>query len=227
MKLSIIIPVYNEKDYIEKVLARIESVPCEKEIIIVDDGSDDGTRDILTEIEKKRKAKVIYHAENRGKGAAIRTALGYVSGEVIIIQDADLEYDPHDYQKLVQPILENRAEVVYGSRKLSGENGMSYLRYLWGGIFLTWVTNILYGSHITDESTGYKVFKAEVLKGIDLKSNGFEFCPEVTARLLKRGFKIHEVPVVYNPRKFSEGKKIKWRDGITALRVLIKYKFTD
>ena len=230
MTLSIIILIFNEKKTILEILKKIETVNLsdlgfEKEIIIVDDGSTDGTREILDGLSNKYK--IIYHSKNQGKGAAIRTGLGKVSGDYIIIQDADLEYDPEDYKKLLDCALKNNAKVVYGSRRLNPKNRYSNFSFYLGGIFLTWIVNILYGIKITDESTCYKLFKTETLKGIKLNCKRFEFCPEVTAKLAKRGIKIYEVPISYYSRTKVEGKKIKWRDGFQAIWVLIKYKFTD
>lgn len=230
MTLSIIIPAYNEENTILEILKRIEAANLnnssfEKEIIIVDDGSTDGTRDILGKLESKYK--IIYHSENQGKGAAIRTSLKYISGDYVIIQDADLEYDPQDYKKLLECAKKNNAQVVYGSRRLNPKNKFSHFSYYLGGTFLTWLTNILYGTKITDESTGYKLFKTETIKSLPLKCQRFEFCPEVTAKIIKRNIKIYEVPIQYYPRRIEEGKKVKWRDGLQALWVLVKNKFVD
>ena len=229
MKLSVIMPVYNEKDTIRKILEKVRKVNLEKEIIIVDDASLDGTTEMLRRFESfesKRNAdiKIIYHQENQGKGSAIRTALQFVTGDIVIIQDGDLEYSPEDYQKLVEPIISGQTKVVYGSRTL-GEGKRSYWRYYWGGRFLSWLANILYGAQITDEPTCYKVFRAEVLKSLDLKCQRFEFCPEVTAKLCKKGYWIKEVPISYYPRKIEDGKKIRWIDGLVAIFTLLKYRF--
>lgn len=223
MLLSVIMPVYNEKNTLIEILNRIEAVPIEKEIIIVDDGSTDGTRQILRDI-KDENIKVILHERNQGKGAAIKTGLREATGEIVIIQDADLEYEPMDYLKLIPLIESGKAQVVYGSRTL-GSNKRSYHRYYWGGQFVTLVTNILYGLKITDEPTCYKMFKKEVIDRIQLDCTGFEFCPEVTAKVTRLGYKIHEVPISYHPRSFEEGKKIKWRDGLIAIWTLLKYRF--
>ncbi|MFH1894705.1 MAG: glycosyltransferase family 2 protein [Patescibacteria group bacterium] len=230
MILSIITPVYNEKDTISEILKKIEAVNLDdisfkKEIIIIDDGSMDGTRDILNSLEGKYK--IIYHSKNQGKGAAIQTGLKYASGDFVIIQDADLEYDPEDYKKLLECALKNNAEVVYGSRLLNPKNRYSHLAFYLGGLFITWLTKILYRLDITDESTGYKLFRAGVIKSINLKSKGFGFCPEVTAKITKRGVKIYETPINYFPRHQKEGKKIKWKDGIEAAWLLIKYRLID
>jgi len=230
MTLSIIIPVYNEKNTILEILKRIEQVNLndlsfKKEIIIIDDGSTDGTRDILEKLEKGYK--IIYHPKNQGKGAAIRTALEHVSGDYVIIQDADLEYDPKDYKNLLACVIENKAEVVYGSRLLNHHNQFSYTFYYYGGLLLSWLINLIYGIKISDESTCYKLFKTQIIKAVPLKCQGFEFCPEITAKIAKRGIKIYEVPISYYPRHKKEGKKVEWQDGFEALWVLIKYKFFD
>jgi glycosyltransferase involved in cell wall biosynthesis len=223
MKLSVIIPCYNEKDTILEILNRVEAVNLEKEIIVVDDNSTDGTRELLSTVSTDR-AKVVLRNGQRGKGGAIRDGLKHATGEMVIIQDADLEYDPNDYYKLVKPIEEGKACVVYGSRVSKKDFKISYRRYYWGGRFLSILTNLLYGSTISDEPTGYKLFKADVLRNLNLKCVRFEFCPEATAKLLKRGYRIFEVPISYNPRSLVEGKKIGWRDGIEAVWTLIKYR---
>ncbi|MBM4464073.1 MAG: glycosyltransferase family 2 protein [Chloroflexi bacterium] len=219
-------PVYNEQETLAEILARVRAVDLEKEIVVVDDGSTDGTRDVLREEEKKGDLKVFYHQVNKGKGAAVRTGLEHASGSFIIIQDADLEYDPCDYPKLLQPILEGQAEVVYGSRFLVFRETMFFLQAL-GNKFLTLLTNLLYGTALSDMETCYKAFRAEVIKSIPLRSRRFEFEPEITAKLLKRGYRIHEVPISYQGREYHEGKKLTWRDGVTALWTLIKYRFVD
>lgn len=230
MILSIIVPVYNEKNTILEILKKIEQVNLndfsfKKEIIIVDDCSTDGTGEILDKLVNKYK--IIYQPKNQGKGAAIRTGLNYVSGDYVIVQDADLEYDPEDYKKLLECALKNKAKVVYGSRLLNPHHKFSHLSFYLGGIFLNLATNLLWRIKITDESTCYKLFKTEIIKSIPLKCQGFEFCPEITAKIAKKGIKIYEVPINYYPRHIKEGKKIKWRDGLVALWTLIKYKFVD
>lgn len=230
MTLSVVIPVFNEKNTISEILKRIERVNLgelgfDKEVIIVDDGSGDGSREILKNFEDRYK--IVYHKKNQGKGAAVRTGLEIASGDYVIIQDADLEYDPQDYKKLLDFALKNNAEVVYGSRRLNLRNKPSYSSYYWGGIILNWLTNLILGIKITDESTCYKLFKTEVIKSIPLKCKRFEFCAEITAKISKRGIKIYEVPISYSPRHIEEGKKIRWRDGLIALWTLIKYKFTN
>jgi len=222
MKLSIIMPVYNEKPVIQKIIEKIKQVPIEKEIIIIDDGSTDGTREILKKKEKENHSlKIIYSSQHIGKGAAIRIGLKYITGDLVIIQDADLEYEPQEYLKLVKPILEGKTEVVYGSR-FSGAPLSISPWYRMGNRFLTLITNILYRTKLTDMETCYKVFKAEIIKSLKLRCRRFEFEPEVTAKLIKAGYRIHEVPISYHSRSWREGKKITWRDGLTALYTLIK-----
>ena len=227
MILSIIIPAYNEKKTIMEIIKRVERVKLnkiKKEIIIVDDGSTDGTRDIL---KKNKKHKVIFHSINMGKGAAIVTGINNSKGEIIIIQDADLEYNPKNYLNLIMPIIEGKSEVVYGTRLLGQHINMYFHHYI-GNYILTIMTNMLYNSKITDMETGYKVFKRKTLQGIRLKSKGFDIEPEITAKLLKRGNKILEVPINFStPRKFNEGKKISYIDGIRAVFSLLKYRFVD
>lgn len=228
--LSVIIPVYNEKNTILEILKKVEAVDLgpllfEKEIIIVDDSSTDGTKETLKSLVGEYK--IIYHQKNRGKSAAIRTGLEYVKGDYVIIQDADLEYDPQDYKKILECAIANNAKAVYGSRRLNFQNRYSHRSFFLGGILLNWAASILYGINITDESTCYKLFKTDFLKSLALESKRFEFCPEVTAKTAKRGVKIYEVPIHYYPRHIAEGKKIRWRDGLAALWTLIKYKFID
>lgn len=233
-KLSIIIPAYNECQTIEKIVRQVREAPLdldlrvEKEIIVVDDGSTDGTREILTRMQAAQPdLKVILHEQNAGKGAAIRTGLQHVTGDYVVIQDADLEYDPRDYNVLLRPLVERKADVVYGSRFLGPHRAFLFLHYL-GNKFLTLVTNVLYDTILTDMETCYKMFRADVIKGIPLRCKGFDFEPEVTAKVLKRGYRLFEVPISYSGRDFEEGKKIRpWRDGLQALWALIKYRFTD
>jgi glycosyltransferase involved in cell wall biosynthesis len=224
--LSVIMPVYNERETLTEILAQVRAVDLEKEIVVVDDGSTDGTRDILREEEKRGDLKVFYHQANKGKGAAVRTALEHACGDFIVIQDADLEYDPQDYHKLLKPILEGQAEVVYGSRFMEFTDTMFFLQAL-GNRIVTLVTNVLYGTALSDMETCYKAFRTEVIKSIPLRSRRFELEPEITAKLLKRGYRIHEVPISYQGREYQQGKKLTWRDGITALWTLIKYRFVD
>jgi glycosyltransferase involved in cell wall biosynthesis len=230
-RISLLIPVYNEEAFLESMLERVESVDfcgLEKEIILVDDGSQDGTRDILKRLEQEKPYRIIYHAENMGKGAALRTAIDAASGDIIAIQDADLEYDPGDYPPLIRMIVENQADVVYGSRLSDKRDktafaGMHYL----GNRLLTLVTQILYATHITDMETCYKAFRAEVLKGIRIRSNRFDFEPEITAKVLKKKCRVAEAPISYSGRAFHEGKKITWIDGLWALKALVKFRFID
>jgi len=228
MKLSILIPVYNEKTTILKVLDIIKKVKLGnigKEIIIVDDGSTDGTREILKNLNKKN-IKIFFHKKNQGKGAAIKTGLKYITGDIILIQDADLEYDPNDYPKLLEPILKGKANIVYGSRFLKKHRPKYYFYYL-GNLALNLFISLLYQKRITDMETCYKVFKRDIIKNIRLKAKGFDFEPEITTKIIKKGHKIIEVPIEYRCRSFKEGKKINWKDGIKALWYIIKYRFTD
>jgi len=223
MKLSVVIPAYNEEKTVAEIIRRVQAVPLDKEIIVVDDGSTDRTVEILKEIASTPGLKVIFQQRNLGKGAALRRGFAEATGEVIVVQDADLEYDPREFPRLLEPIQKGQARIVYGSRTL-GKNPFSYLRYWLGGLFLSKLTNILFGSKITDEPTCYKMFRREVLQEIGLKCKGFEFCPEFTAKVLRRGEKILEVPIAYRPRRMEEGKKIRWRDGLIAAYTLIKYR---
>jgi len=224
-KLSVVIPVYNEKKSLLEIIHRVRSVPIEKEIILVDDFSTDGTRDLLHDLERQ-EFKVLYHEKNKGKGAALRTGFQHATGEFVIVQDADLEYDPNDYSKLLQPIVDGKADVVYGSRFSGHRSNMTSLHTL-GNLFLTWITNVFYRTSITDMETCYKLFRRETIQGIRIECNRFNFEPEVTAKLLKRGLRIVEVPISYSGRSFSEGKKITWRDGFSAVWTLIKYRFRE
>ncbi len=228
MKLSIIMPVYNERNTIKEILRRVRHVDLGdimKEIVIVDDYSTDGTRDILA-MEEDSTARVIYHAENRGKGAAVRSGFEAATGDLLIIQDADLEYDPDDYPKLLAPVLRENAQVVYGSRFTGPRKNMLFWHYL-GNRFLALVTNVLYNTTLSDMETCYKLFTRDALEGIDLKSNHFDIEPELTAKILKKRIRIFEVPISYAGRETEEGKKISWRDGIPALWTLIKYRFVN
>ncbi len=227
MRLSVIIPVYNERATIREILRQVRAVGLADEIIVVDDGSTDGTREILAEEARSGDLRVIFHERNMGKGAAVRTGIAHATGDILLIQDADLEYDPQDYPNLIRPILEGRAAVVYGSRFLGPRKAMLFWHMI-GNKFLTMVTNLLYDAILSDMETGYKVFRAEVVRGIPLRARGFEFEPEITAKILKRGYRIFEVPISYYGREFKEGKKIRpIRDGLKALWTLIKYRFVD
>lgn len=226
MLLSVLIPAYNEINNIQNILNKIGEVTIPMEIIVVDDGSTDGTRELLNTL-KSDKIKVVFHEKNQGKGGAIRTAIAHSKGDIIIIQDADLEYDPQDYYKLIPVIESGKEKVVYGSRFLNKQNKHSYFSFFLGGQVVTWITNLLYWQNLTDEPTCYKVFDAKLLKSIKLNCTGFEFCPEVTAKIAKLGYKIPEVPISYYPRSISEGKKINWKDGVEAIWVLLKYRFVN
>jgi glycosyltransferase involved in cell wall biosynthesis len=228
--LSVLIPVYNEVNTLHEILERVRDVEIKKEILLVDDGSTDGTRELMrNEIEGKYPdVRIFYHERNQGKGAAIRTAIGLATGDILLIQDADLEYDPREYFNLLEPILDGRADVVYGSRFLGG--GAHRVHFFWhrlGNGFLTFLSNMLTNLNLTDMEVCYKVFKAEVLKGINLKSNRFDFEPEITAKIAKRRCRIYEVPISYSGRDYEEGKKIGWKDGVQAIWTIIKYRITD
>lgn len=225
MKLSIIIPVYNEKATLKALVDRIGRVnlPLEREIVVIDDGSRDSTRALVKRLEDRGEITACFHEQNQGKGAAVRTGLERASGDIILIQDGDLEYDPTDYPRLIQPIIDKKARVVYGSRIL-GKNKPSYLRYYCGGLLLSFLANLMYPIHITDEPTCYKVFDAILLKGLELECKGFEFCPEVTAKVSRLGEQITEVPISYTPRSIEEGKKIRWTDGLIAIWTLLRYR---
>jgi glycosyltransferase involved in cell wall biosynthesis len=224
MKLSIIIPAYNEEKTIEELVKRVFEVelPVQKEIIAVDDGSADKTLQILQNLQAKYGIVVAGLAKNSGKGAAIREGLKKATGDLVIIQDADLEYDPGDYNSLLKPFFEDNAQVVYGSRIL-GSKKRGKLTYYLGGLGVTLAANIICGIKITDEPTCYKVFKRDLINSLDLKCRGFEFCPEVTAKIARRKIKIFEVPISYNPRSKQDGKKINWKDGFAAIWTLLKY----
>lgn len=227
MELSVIMPVYNEKDTIEEIISRVWKTEIPSEIILVDDGSIDGTREILKKFEEREDMQVIYHEKNRGKGAAVRTGLNHAAGDLILIQDADLEYDPRDYPALLKPIQEGVADVVYGSRFLGASRRVAMFWHMVANKLLTLMTNILYDTILTDMETGYKVFKKEVVEGMELHAKRFEFEPEFTAKILKRDVRIYEVPITFNPRDYEEGKKIGLADAFEAVWALIKYRFVD
>lgn len=222
MKLSVIIPAYNEIDTIGEVLDKVRAVEIEKEIIVADDCSTDGTLEFL---RTQHDVKLVEHTCNLGKGTSIRAALELATGEIIVIQDADLEYDPRDFPKLIQPILDGKADMVYGTRFISGRPRMRLANYLANKLFAL-IATLLYRTKVTDEATCYKAFRAEVIKSLDLRCRRFEFCPEVTARLLKRGYRYAEVPIWYQARTRAQGKKITWKDGIECIWTLVKYRFT-
>ena len=225
--LSILIPVYNEKNTVLELLRRVEAVPLNlaKEIVMVDDGSRDGTREILAGLGAR--AKVVLHEVNRGKGAALRTALQHATGDYVIIQDADLEYDPVDYPVLLAPLLDGRADVVYGSRFLGGTHRVLFFWHYFGNLLFTLITNVLYNINLTDMGTCYKVFVADKIKAIPLESERFGIEAEITAKICKRRMRIYEAPISYSGRTYDEGKKITWKDGFSYLWCLLRYRVAD
>lgn len=227
MKLSVIIPVYNEVESIEVILNRVNETKLVSEIVVVDDGSKDGTRDKLKTLDGKNNVRVILHDKNQGKGAAVRTGMQAAKGEILLIQDADLEYDPRDFPELLRPIEEGIADVVYGSRFLGRAHRVTMFWHLVANKLLTLMTNILYNTILTDMETGYKVFRREVIAGMVIRANSFNFEPEFTAKILKRNYRIFEVPITFNPRDYTQGKKIKLHDAFEAVWALIKYRFVD
>jgi glycosyltransferase involved in cell wall biosynthesis len=227
MNLSVVIPVFNEVENIEEIIKRVQSTKLAKEIIVVDDGSRDGTRDVLQTLHGKKKVRVILHERNRGKGAAVVTGMNAAKGDILLIQDADLEYDPRDYPILIQPIIEGVADVVYGSRFLGGPHRVTMFWHMIANRILTFITNILYNTILSDMETGYKVFRGEVIKGMVIRAKGFDFEPEFTAKVLKRNYRIFEVPISFNPRDYSQGKKIKFKDAFEAVWTLLKYRVMD
>jgi glycosyltransferase involved in cell wall biosynthesis len=236
VKLSILIPVYNEEQTLEEVVRRVSAVPLAKEIILVDDGSKDQSRQVLERIRQQNEEsadpanqlKVFFHRYNQGKGAALKEALSHVTGDIVIIQDADLEYDPKDYPALLEPLKNGLADVVYGTRFAGG--GAHRVLFFWhsmGNRLLTLVSNMLTNLNLSDMEVGYKVFRAQVLQGINLKSRRFGFEPEITMKLAKKGCRFYEVPISYHGRTYEEGKKITWRDGVAALYYMIRFKLAD
>ncbi|MBN2003117.1 MAG: glycosyltransferase family 2 protein [Anaerolineae bacterium] len=240
MKLSVIIPAYNEIETIEEIIAEVRTVPLdvriwadhaneqvihvEREIVVVDDGSRDGTRDYLSTLSDTPGVQIVFHEKNQGKGGAVWTGLQRATGDICLIQDADLEYDPRDYPHLLQPILEERVKAVYGSRFRGGPTKAMFFWHMLGNRFLTFVTNLLYNTILTDMETCYKVFTREVAQKLHLEARGWGFDPEITAQILLMGYRIYEVPIAYNGREFTEGKKISWKDGFTVLGTLLKYR---
>jgi glycosyltransferase involved in cell wall biosynthesis len=236
VKLSVLVPVYNEERTLEEIVRRVCAVPIAKEIIFVDDGSKDRSREILTRLQEENQQRsdplnnftVFFQEQNQGKGAAIKAALGQVTGDVVIIQDADLEYDPKDYPSLIEPIQAGLADVVYGTRFAGG--GAHRVLFFWhslGNRLLTLLSNMLTNLNLSDMEVGYKVFRADILKGIDLQSKRFGFEPEITMKLVKKGCRFYEVPIAYHGRTYEEGKKITWKDGFAALYYMIRFRFSD
>ena len=227
--LSVVMPVYNEKGTVLKIIDKVLLLDLVKDLIVIDDGSTDGTREVIKNSCVDARVKVVFHEKNIGKGAALRTGFKYVSGEVVVIQDADLEYDPNEFKEMMKPINEGVADVVYGSRLSGGKTQRVYL--FWhklGNSLLTFLTNFLYNSTISDMETCYKMFKRNVLEGIKIRSNGFSVEPELTAKILKnKKLRIYEMPISYYGRTYEEGKKISWRHGLSAISTLIKYRFVD
>jgi glycosyltransferase involved in cell wall biosynthesis len=224
MKLSVIIPCYNEEATVEEIVRQVLATGLAHEVIVVDDGSTDGTRTILEGLNNQDRVRVIQHERNQGKGAAVRTGLRHATGEVMLVQDADLEYDPRDYPLMLRPIEEGRAKAVYGSRFLGGPRRTMFFWHMVGNRFLTLVTNVLYDTILSDMETCYKMFTADVAANLNLRSPGWGFDPEITAKILRQGIRIYEVPISYAGREFEEGKKIGWRDGLTVLWTLLKYR---
>jgi glycosyltransferase involved in cell wall biosynthesis len=227
IKLSIVIPIYNERETLETLIAKVNAVDYDKEILLIDDFSTDGTREILKNYENKENFQVLYHNRNQGKGAALRTGFSNVNGDIIIIQDADLEYNPADYGTLIEPIMDGRADVVYGSRFLGGPHRVLFFWHSIGNMVLTTFSNMLTNVNLTDMETGYKVFTKRVNDTLKFKCDRFGFEPEFTAKVAKNNFRIYEVPISYNGRDYSEGKKITWKDGVAAIWYIIKFKFTN
>ena len=224
MRISVVVPAFNEADTVGEVIARVRATPYEVELIVVDDGSTDGTWERLSALSDTPGLVLLRHDRNQGKSAALRTAFVRVTGEVVIIQDADLEYDPRDYPTLLEPILDGRADVVYGSRFLGGTHRVLYFWHSVGNKFLTLLSNALTNLNLTDMETCYKAFRREILDDMSIESDGFGFEPEFTAKVARRGLRIYEVPISYSGRSYAEGKKITWKDGVKALLTIIRYR---
>lgn len=227
MNISVVMPVYNEANTIQEIIRRVLATGLVSELVIVDDGSKDGTRDLLAGMNGRDGIRVILHEKNQGKGAAVRTGIQAATGEIVIIQDADLEYNPREYPNLLKPLEEGIADVVYGSRFLGAARRPILFWNMVANKILTFLTNILYNNILSDMETGYKVFRREMIKDIPLHARRFDFEPEFTAKILKRHIRIYEVPIAFNPRDYSEGKKIKMRDAFEAVWALLKYRFVD
>ena len=224
--LSVVMPVYNERSTIEEIVRRVLAVPVRTELIVVDDGSKDGTRDTLTRLQAELGFKLVFQPQNGGKGQALRRGFQEVTGDLVVIQDADLEYSPEEFPELIRLICEGRADVVYGSRFLGRHRVFLFTHYV-GNCALTFLTNVLYNTMLTDMETCYKAMRTEVLRSMTLESNGFGIEPELTAKIFKRGYRVYEVPISYDGRDYTDGKKITWRDGVVALWVLLRYRFTE
>jgi len=224
--LSVVMPAYNERDTIEEIVRRVLAVPLRIELIVVDDRSTDGTRDILKRLQQELAFKLILQPQNGGKGSALRAGFAEITGDIVVIQDADLEYSPEEYPELIELICAGRADVVYGSRFLGRHRVFLFTHYL-GNRLLTLITNVLYNTILTDMETCFKVMRVEVLRSFTLQSNGFGIEPELTAKIFKRRYRVYEIPITYDGRSYDEGKKITWRDGLVALWVLIKYRFSE
>ncbi len=224
MKLSVIVPVYNEKRTIELLLEKVRAVPIEKEIIVVDGNSYDGTKELLRKQETRPDIRMIFQSQRMGRGNALKQGLKIATGDIVIFQDADLELDPNDYPSLIAPIEAGNATVVFGSRFLQGKPNMGFLQY-WGNKVINWMVNLLYGTRLTDVETCYQVFKRNAIADLDIKNNDFAFTVELTVKLIKKGLRIQEIPITYIPRGRYEGKKVYWKDGFVSLYTLIKYRF--
>jgi glycosyltransferase involved in cell wall biosynthesis len=224
--LSVVMPAFNESETIEEIIRRVVAVPVRTELIVVDDGSTDGTRDILSRLQGELGFTLVLQPGNQGKGAALRRGFEKVTGDIVVIQDADLEYSPEEFPSLIELIAEGRADVVYGSRFLGRHRVFLFTHYL-GNRLLTLITNVLYNTMLTDMETCYKVMRTEVLRSMSLRSDGFGIEPELTAKIFKRGYRVYELPITYDGRGYEDGKKITWRDGLVALWVLVKYRFTE